>query len=260
MEWPIPRTASSARTPRCSTTSRSPPRGRACRSPWADSDIGSPAVAGSASYANGVFTVNGAGRRHLGDERPVQLRLAEPDRRRQHRGPGHRPVQHRSLGQVGDHDQTVHRHRLRLRAARRHTWQRHHLPVRLQHQCVRQQLHLPQRLAQAHPLRVHHHRLLLTGRHHLDPGRHRHHRHDRSRHRRTRRLLALPRQPQHIHLRQRQRHAGGSSLPVPWADSDIGSPAVAGSASYANGVFTVNGAGARHLGDEPTSPTTSRRA
>ena len=32
--------------------------------------------------------------------------------------------------------------------------------------------------------------------------------------------------------------------PAPWADSDVGSPAVAGSASYANGVFTVNGGGA----------------
>jgi regulation of enolase protein 1 (concanavalin A-like superfamily) len=37
--------------------------------------------------------------------------------------------------------------------------------------------------------------------------------------------------------------SGGSSLPVPWADSDVGSPALAGSAAYANGVFTVNGAG-----------------
>ena len=39
--------------------------------------------------------------------------------------------------------------------------------------------------------------------------------------------------------------AGSSSrLPSPWADADVGSPAVAGSASYANGVFTVNGGGA----------------
>ena len=69
-----------------------------------------------------------------GTNRPVQLRVAEPDRERHHHRPGHRPVQHRSLGQVGDHDQAVHRHRLRLRAARRHTRQRHHVPVRLQHQ------------------------------------------------------------------------------------------------------------------------------
>jgi outer membrane protein assembly factor BamB/regulation of enolase protein 1 (concanavalin A-like superfamily) len=34
-----------------------------------------------------------------------------------------------------------------------------------------------------------------------------------------------------------------STLPSPWADSDVGSPAPAGSASFANGVFTVNGAG-----------------
>jgi len=33
-------------------------------------------------------------------------------------------------------------------------------------------------------------------------------------------------------------------LPSPWVDSDVGSPAVAGSGSYDNGVFTVNGAGA----------------
>ena len=32
--------------------------------------------------------------------------------------------------------------------------------------------------------------------------------------------------------------------PAPWADSDVGSPATAGSASYASGVFTVNGGGA----------------
>ena len=39
--------------------------------------------------------------------------------------------------------------------------------------------------------------------------------------------------------------AGGSSaLPSPWADADVGSPAVPGSASYASGVFTVNGSGA----------------
>jgi glucose/arabinose dehydrogenase/regulation of enolase protein 1 (concanavalin A-like superfamily) len=33
-------------------------------------------------------------------------------------------------------------------------------------------------------------------------------------------------------------------LPTPWSDTDVGSPAISGSASYANGVFTVNGAGA----------------
>jgi hypothetical protein len=37
--------------------------------------------------------------------------------------------------------------------------------------------------------------------------------------------------------------SGGTSLPSPWADSDVGNPALAGSASYSNGVFTVNGAG-----------------
>jgi glucose/arabinose dehydrogenase/regulation of enolase protein 1 (concanavalin A-like superfamily) len=33
-------------------------------------------------------------------------------------------------------------------------------------------------------------------------------------------------------------------LPSPWVDTDVGAPAIAGSAGYANGVFTVNGAGA----------------
>jgi len=33
-------------------------------------------------------------------------------------------------------------------------------------------------------------------------------------------------------------------LPAPWTQTDVGSPALAGSAGYANGVFTVNGAGA----------------
>lgn len=34
-----------------------------------------------------------------------------------------------------------------------------------------------------------------------------------------------------------------STLPSPWTDSDVGSPTPEGFASYANGVFTVNGAG-----------------
>ncbi len=34
-----------------------------------------------------------------------------------------------------------------------------------------------------------------------------------------------------------------SSLPAPWIDTDVGSPSIGGSASYANGVYTVNGAG-----------------
>jgi glucose/arabinose dehydrogenase/regulation of enolase protein 1 (concanavalin A-like superfamily) len=35
----------------------------------------------------------------------------------------------------------------------------------------------------------------------------------------------------------------GGPLPAPWLDTDVGSPAISGSASYANGVYTVNGAG-----------------
>ncbi len=34
------------------------------------------------------------------------------------------------------------------------------------------------------------------------------------------------------------------SLPAPWAGQDVGAVGQAGSASYANGVFTVRGAGA----------------
>src|SRR5579859_1491156 len=34
-----------------------------------------------------------------------------------------------------------------------------------------------------------------------------------------------------------------TGLPAGWSDSDIGSPAIAGSASFSNGVFTVNGSG-----------------
>ena len=37
---------------------------------------------------------------------------------------------------------------------------------------------------------------------------------------------------------------GSSPLPSPWADADVGSPALAGAASYSNGVFTVDGSGA----------------
>jgi hypothetical protein len=39
-----------------------------------------------------------------------------------------------------------------------------------------------------------------------------------------------------------------STLPPSWTDGDIGSTGVAGSASYANGVFTVNGAGSQIYG------------
>ncbi len=37
--------------------------------------------------------------------------------------------------------------------------------------------------------------------------------------------------------------SGGSNLPVPWSDFDVGGPTPVGSASYAGGVFTVNGGG-----------------
>ena len=38
--------------------------------------------------------------------------------------------------------------------------------------------------------------------------------------------------------------SGTTGLPTPWSDTDVGTPAVAGSASYSGGVFTVNGSGA----------------
>jgi outer membrane protein assembly factor BamB/regulation of enolase protein 1 (concanavalin A-like superfamily) len=37
--------------------------------------------------------------------------------------------------------------------------------------------------------------------------------------------------------------SGGSNLPVPWTDAEVGGPTPTGSASYAGGVFTVNGGG-----------------
>ena len=36
---------------------------------------------------------------------------------------------------------------------------------------------------------------------------------------------------------------GGSALPSPWANTGVGSPQIAGSSSYSDGTFTVNGAG-----------------
>ncbi|MGA3220766.1 MAG: PQQ-binding-like beta-propeller repeat protein [Acidimicrobiales bacterium] len=36
---------------------------------------------------------------------------------------------------------------------------------------------------------------------------------------------------------------GAAPVPSPWASTDVGSPAVAGTSSYANGTFTVNGSG-----------------
>ena len=37
--------------------------------------------------------------------------------------------------------------------------------------------------------------------------------------------------------------SSNTSLPTPWTDGDIGDPTPAGSASYASGVFTINGGG-----------------
>jgi hypothetical protein len=37
---------------------------------------------------------------------------------------------------------------------------------------------------------------------------------------------------------------GGGGLPSPWQNGDVGTPGIAGSASFADGVFTVNGSGA----------------
>jgi hypothetical protein len=39
-----------------------------------------------------------------------------------------------------------------------------------------------------------------------------------------------------------------STLPSLWSDGDVGAPGVAGNASYANNVFTVNGAGTQIYG------------
>jgi glucose/arabinose dehydrogenase/regulation of enolase protein 1 (concanavalin A-like superfamily) len=42
--------------------------------------------------------------------------------------------------------------------------------------------------------------------------------------------------------------SSGGGLPGPWLDTDVGAPSPAGSASYAGGVFTVNGSGADIFG------------
>jgi glucose/arabinose dehydrogenase/regulation of enolase protein 1 (concanavalin A-like superfamily) len=42
--------------------------------------------------------------------------------------------------------------------------------------------------------------------------------------------------------------APGGPLPAPWVDTDVGSPALFGSAAYTNGAFTVKGAGADIFG------------
>jgi regulation of enolase protein 1 (concanavalin A-like superfamily) len=44
--------------------------------------------------------------------------------------------------------------------------------------------------------------------------------------------------------------SGGGPLPAPWSSSDVGSPALPGSSSYQNGVFTLNGAGADIWGSD----------
>src|SRR5262249_59506523 len=38
-------------------------------------------------------------------------------------------------------------------------------------------------------------------------------------------------------------NTAGGGLPPPWVDADIGSPGVAGSATWAGGVFTIKGGG-----------------
>src|SRR5439155_11209994 len=54
--------------------------------------------------------------------------------------------------------------------------------------------------------------------------------------------------------------AGSSSpLPSPWTDSDVGSPATPGSASYSNGAFTVNGGGSDIWGSTDQFRSEERR-
>jgi hypothetical protein len=54
------------------------------------------------------------------------------------------------------------------------------------------------------------------------------------------RATAHPRSPAAVH----PKGATGGALPPGWADTDIGSPAIPGSASFAAGTFTVNASGA----------------
>ncbi len=48
----------------------------------------------------------------------------------------------------------------------------------------------------------------------------------------------------HVQVTQATPPPPPGPLPSPWVDNDIGSPTIAGSAGYSNGVFTVNGSGA----------------
>ena len=175
-------------------------------SPWADADVGSPAVAGAASYASGVFTVNGGGADIWGGTDQFNY-VSQPLT-------GNASIVARVTSQsdtdpwakagVMIKQSTASGSSYALLA--RDAGQRHRLPVRLQRQRVGRELQLPQRLAQADPVRVHHYRLLLGRRHHLDPGRDDHDLVDRSGHDRPVHLRPQRRRTRHGHFRQRNRH------------------------------------------------------
>jgi hypothetical protein len=55
---------------------------------------------------------------------------------------------------------------------------------------------------------------------------------------------SAPSSPQSVPLSGTGVAQSSSSLPFPWSDADVGAVGLAGSASFANGVFTLNGSGA----------------
>ena len=67
---------------------------------WSDADIGSPGLAGSASYANGVWTVTGGGS-DIWNSRPVQFCQHQFQRRRHHDCPSDQPAKQRSRFRLG---------------------------------------------------------------------------------------------------------------------------------------------------------------
>ena len=71
--------------------------------PWTAQDVGSPALAGSATAASGTFSITGAGV-DIWDQRRVPLRVPAPRRGRRDRGPRRQPGEHECLGEGGRDD------------------------------------------------------------------------------------------------------------------------------------------------------------
>ena len=139
--------------------------------PWSDSDVGSPAVAGSASYSGGVFTVNGSGADVWGSTDQFNY-VSQPLT-------GGFTITARvtsqsntdPVGQVRSDHQAVDHGRDRVRDAGGDAGQRDQLPVRVQLLGQRGDVHVPERVGAACPVGIDDHRLHVGRRLDLDPGR-----------------------------------------------------------------------------------------